>query len=227
MNELKKQLGGYIMKTIYFFVAISIVLSFTACSNSDDSVIDESSYFESVIDVYGLEVAPAGVTDVNDIPSVTLEDMCGVLDALHLNSNTQRNCIVKSSDAEYFESSNEVGRKVIMTGEYKATTRSGSVLEEFALCVELNFNMEDGQAYYLGTDYSYSSSLFNWRAKGLSLSPVKSASGYTYQFESQSYVYFKVKDQGNCIVRVPVLFKGTYDFRSEKGVYDFYLLKYN
>ena len=114
-----------------------------------------------------------------------------------------------------------------MGSQFTATTRAGSALENFLLRVELKFNYENNQVFYYGTDYMYDSRLFDWRANGLSLSPVKNASGLTYEFESESFIYFKVKDEGDCIVKVAIIFKGVFDFKSETGIYSFQLQKFS
>lgn len=93
--------------------------------------------------------------------------------------------------------------------------------------VELKFSFEKEQVYYWGTDYSYSSDLFDWRAQGLSLTPMKNSDDYTYEFESESYLYFKVSDEANTLVKVPVVFRGNYSFQMQKGTYSFKLLKYS
>lgn len=56
---------------------------------------------------------------------------------------------------------------------------------------------------------------------------MKGGDGNTYGFESESYLYFKVKDEGNVLVKVPVVFKGNYNFLTEEGTYSFQLLKYS
>ena len=191
------------MKTIYSFIVIALVFGFTSCTSADNDIVEQTSLFESVRSAYGVENVTYSITGADNIPSVSTEDMRNVLEALRQNSNTQH-----------------------MSGNYQASTRS-SVNEGFALSVELKFSFDNNKVYYWGTDYSFSSNLFDWRAQGLSLSPVKGGDGNTYGFESESYLYFKVKDEGNVLVKVPVVFKGNYNFLTEEGTYSFQLLKYS
>lgn len=209
------------MKAIYSLIAVIVVLSFTACTNSENEMMEESSSFELIKSTYGIELASTATAEIDAIPLVSMEDMRSVLEVLRHNTSVSKNCVVESDTRS--ENINVENKKVIMLGQYSASTRSGVILENFALSVELNFSVDNKQVYYLGTDYTYSSKLFNWRANGLSLSSSKKADGATYDFESQSYLYFKVKDQGNSLVRVPVAFKGSYSFKSEKGTYNFQL----
>lgn len=214
------------MKAIYYFITLVWMLSFTSCANSDDFNSNETSLFESVKNLYGLETTTGAVGGTEKVPSVTLSEMQTVLEALRNGSNTTRSCVVENSSNGYFGGTNESAQKVVMAGEYQPTKSSSAQVNNFLLRVELNFTIDNGQVYYLGTDYIYSSESFVWRANGLSLAPAKNASGFTYEFNSESFLYFKVSDESNCMVKVPLVFKGNYDFNSKKGVYSFQLLKY-
>lgn len=206
------------MKTFYSFIAVVLVFGFTSCTSADNDVTEQASLLESVMSAYGAEYASYNASESNKTPPVLTEEMRGVLEALRLNSNSRQDCIRVSEDS--FE-------KVMMTGSYKAVNRNGALNDGFALNVELKFSFDKKQVYYWGTDYSYSSDLFDWSAQGLSLTPMKNADGYTYEFESETYLYFKVSDEADTLVKVPVIFKGNYNFRTEKGTYSFQLLKYS
>ena len=70
------------MKSIKFFFACVLALTFVACSNAEsDSFEDNTSNFESMKSLYGIESA---VYDqkAEEIPSVTAEEMASVLEAL-------------------------------------------------------------------------------------------------------------------------------------------------
>ena len=115
------------------------------------------------------------------------------------------------------------GKEVKMIAEYQARTRSGAFVEQFALCVSINFNIDNnGGVFYIGTTYSSSTDLFNWQGYGASLSTT--AEGISV-FSSTSYLNFRVSDQGNCLVKVPVSFKGSYNFKDNMGTYSFTLSK--
>ena len=64
--------------------------------------------------------------------------------------------------------------------------------------------------------------LFNWQGYGASLSTTAERNSV---FSSTSYLYFRVSDQGDCLVKVPVSFKGNYNFKDNKGTYSFTLSK--
>lgn len=215
------------MKAIYCFFLLALALGFTACSESDSFQSTDDASLNSIKDLYGAEVASLSIQGVNEIPSVTLVEAQCVLEALRKNSNRCNDCVVEDQSGKYFGSDGEVVKMVIMGNEYQAVTGTGALLETFLIRVELNFSMEEGKVYYLGTDYKYNSDLFNWRANGLSLTPAKNGEKYTYEFESESFVYFKVADEANCIIKVPIVFKGNYNFKSGQGTYSFQLTKYN
>lgn len=203
------------MKTFYSFLAAVCILCFTSCAASDNNVEETQSLLESVMSKYGAEEVSLNATNLSNIPSVLTEDMRNVLETLRLNSNEQYNCVRLSED-KY--------EKVVMKGVYQTVTRG--VTSPFSLNVELKFSFTEGKVYYWGTDYSYSSELFDWRAQGLSLTPSKEKDGFTY-FESESYLYFKLADKMNQVVKVPVVFEGDYNFVTESGTYKFRLLKYS
>lgn len=210
-------------------VVLSITLfGFTACTSADEVVTEDFTETIKTIQItYGAEVTSYAVNEKEQIPSVSMADMIGVLDALSQNSKTPKDCMVESTEGGYFgDNVGETTQKIIMTDQYKVVTRSGVAANDFILRVELSFNVEKGQIYYLGTDYLYTSDLFYWHANGLSLSPAKNAGNCTYEFESESFIYFKVAEQADCVVKVPVVFKGKYDFTAGKGTYSFQLLKY-
>ncbi|MEG1660822.1 MAG: DUF5033 domain-containing protein [Bacteroides sp.] len=209
------------MKTFYSLFLLIAAISFTACTGAslEEEGANEHSLFESVKQMYGMEMVSLATTGAKDIPSVTLEEMQSVLRSLRANVGVVKTCVTVSSTHTAREQIEE--KKIRMSEDYRAATRSGSCLEEFSLQVDLCFTVDYGQLYYRGTDYTSSSYLFSWRGNGLSLSVDKSLGGKAYAFESVSYLYFKVKDEGNCLVRVPVTFAGNYDFETAQGTYSF------
>ena len=206
------------MRSIKFFFVCVLTLAFVACSNEgDDSFKDNTSNFESMKLLYGIESA-AYDSKVGEIPSVTAEEMASVLEALRQNANTVCNC--KSETTEDFYGDATDKKTVKMLAEYQARTRSGAFIEQFALCVSLNFNIDKDSVYYIGTTYSFSTNLFSWQGYGASLSTT--ADGESI-FNSTTYLYFRVSDQGDCVVKVPVNFKGSYNFSFGQGAYSFTL----
>lgn len=172
-----------------------------------------------MISLYGIQSATVD-SKVGDVPSVTAEEMASVLEALRQNGNTIRNCESETLEG-YYESGDR--KEVKMIAEYQARTRSGAFVEQFALCVSINFNIDNnGGVFYIGTTYSSSTDLFNWQGYGASLSTTAERNSV---FSSTSYLYFRVSDQGDCLVKVPVSFKGSYNFKDNKGTYSFTLSK--
>lgn len=206
------------MKSINFFFVCALTLAFVACSNEgNDSFEDNTSSFESMKFLYGIESATYDQKN-GEIPLVTAEEMVSVLEALRQNGNTVRNC--KSETTEEFYGDATDKKAVKMLAEYQARTRNGALIEQFALCVSLNFNIDKDAVYYIGTTYSFSTDLFNWQGYSASLSTTADGNSV---FSSTTYLYFRVSDQGNCVVKVPVNFKGSYNFSAGQGTYSFAL----
>ena len=214
------------MRAINLFIGVMLMLVIASCSDSDKDLFSETSLFESIRNVYGIETVSA-LSKVDNVPSVSLTEMEAVLEALRQESNQKKKCLVESANGISFGGTNEKNKKVVMDNKYIVATRSGITLENFLLRVELKFNYQNNQVFYYGTDYMYDSELFDWRADGLSLNPAKNTSGFVYEFESESFLYFKVKDEGDCLVKVGVVFKGVFDFEAENGTYSFQLQKYS
>ncbi|MEG0037917.1 DUF5033 domain-containing protein [Bacteroides sp.] len=209
------------MKTFYYFVVLIGLLSFTACENSDD-ISDTDSSFELIKKKYGIEVL-YDTEHISKIPAVSTEEMKGVLEAVRINSNVYHECLKGSIVSNFLNGMNANTKSLKMPVQYQTSTRTGSTANNFILCVQLNYEVENDNVYYYGTDYTYSSTLFYWHINGFSLSLTKDSGDHSYTFTSQSYLYFKVHDQENCLVRVPVVFQGQYEFKLEKGSYRFQL----
>lgn len=207
------------MKAINLLFVL-IALTFTACSNAENENIEDYSLsFDSMKSLYGIESAVAD-QQTNDVPSVTTEGMSSVLEVLRKSSVNAQDCSVHNSEGYYGAGSDK--KTVMMTAEYQARTRSGQLVDQFALCVSLNFNIDKGVVYYIGTTYSSGSDMFRWTGYGVSLSSNPDGSS---DFSSTTYLYFRISDQGNCLVKVPVGFKGNYNFAANKGTYNFTLSK--
>jgi hypothetical protein len=215
--------------TCSIIAAFAIAMTMTACSAGSDNEInnnvDATLTSETTSSVslstlksnYGAEVT----TSSDSIPTVTKEKAQSVLEALKASNNTMKSNIVTNN-----QTSTEKTRKVIMNAEYQATTR-GSVIDKFELSVVLNFSEDNSIIYYWGSNYNYTSNTFKWSSNSMTLAPVVNSNGYTYSFESTGYLYFKLYDENNTVIKVPVTFKGTHDFNTDKGTYCFQLVKCN
>ncbi|MFV0327341.1 MAG: DUF5033 domain-containing protein [Bacteroides xylanisolvens] len=206
------------MKAFKLLFVSVVVFTFAACSNAeDDRFEDSSSNFELIKSLYGIE-SVTNVADAGNVPSVTAEEMESVLEALRRNGNITHEC--KSENTEGYFGEGGDRQSVKMIAEYQARTRAGAYLEEFALCVSLNFNVDKEAVYYIGTTYSFSTDLFIWKGYGASLS---TTAGGGNVFTATTHLYFRVSDQEDCLVKVPVDFKGNYDFNAGCGTYNFTL----
>lgn len=66
------------MKAIYSFIVIALVLGFTSCTTADNDAVEQTSLFESMKSFYGVENSAYTIEGVDDIPSVSTEDMGAV-----------------------------------------------------------------------------------------------------------------------------------------------------
>ena len=197
-------------------MCIGITL-FVACSNAEsDSFEDNTSNFESMKSLYGIESA-ATIEKLRKFLLLLQRkwQVCWkrfvrmVILSVTVNRKQQKDFYGDATDK----------KAVKMLAEYQARTRSGAFVEQFALCVSLNFNIDKGAVYYIGTTYSSSTDLFSWQGYGASLSTTADGNSI---FNSTTYLYFR-KRPGNCVVKVPVNFKGSYNFAAGQGTYSFTL----
>ena len=80
------------MKSIKFFFACVLALTFVACSNAEsDSFEDNTSNFESMKSLYGIESA-AYDPKAEEIPSVTAEEMARL--SVTVNRKQQKDFMV-------------------------------------------------------------------------------------------------------------------------------------
>lgn len=220
------------MRTINFLFSVFLVTVVTmcvctSCSDSENDLMNSvSGSFESVKSEYGIEEVSSAVIDCSSI-SVTMDEMVTILTVLRQNGSQYKECTMESCEGGYFNEDGEYLKQIIMSEKYDAVSRSGNTIDKFVLRVELNFDIDNHQIYYLGTDYFYDSTLFEWRANGLTLCPVKNSKGNQYEFESESYLFFRISELGNNLVKVPIVFKGSYDFASDRGTYVFKLKSCN
>ena len=70
-----------------------------------------------------------------------------------------------------------------------------------------------------------SSSLIKWYLKGFSLATDNATKNY--KFESQSYIYMKVIDNGIKYMQIPVTIKGNYNPRNHDAAFSYNFMIYN
>lgn len=209
------------MKATYLTLIALIMVGMSSCSGSDEITDNTNTESTSIISLstlksmYGAQDVTTETIDTSNVPSIAIKQMQGILEAMYQSSKTVKNCIVTQANNT---------KKVTMTETYVTESRSG-LNENLDLNVVMNFSNDNGTVYYWGTDYKYSTSYFKWSANSMSLSPSKTDSGYVYDFSSEGYLYFKVSDAGNIVLRVPVIFKGSHNFNTDKGTYSFQLVK--
>ena len=93
---------------------------------------------------------------------------------------------------------------------------------KYAFTIQLNMNCyNDGSLYYGGYQAECSSSLIKWYLKGFSLATDNATKNY--KFESQSYIYMKVIENGIKYMQIPVTIKGNYNPRNHDAAFSYNL----
>lgn len=202
------------MKTLLSIAALLFFWGFVSCT-SDAGLSEQISETEEVMFEYGAEYVSVAASMEGEIPTVSISEMRSVLQTLRANAGNVKECSLNSADGDNL-------LKVRLSENYRVASRADAD-GSFTLGINLKFGYEGGAVFYRGAEYEYSSSLFVWANGSTSLAPVRNTDGCTYSFDSDSYLYFKLKEEGGTIVRVPGRFHGNCSFLSGKGTYSFSL----
>ena len=93
---------------------------------------------------------------------------------------------------------------------------------KYTFTIQLNLTgYADGDLYYNGYNAECSSSLMKWYVKGFSLASDNSEGNFIFQ--SESYIYMKVADNGIKYMQIPVSIRGTYNPKSHDASFTYKL----
>ena len=99
---------------------------------------------------------------------------------------------------------------------------SQTINGKYTFTIQLNLpGYADGDLYYNGYNAECSSSLMKWYVKGFSLASDNSEGNFIFQ--SESYIYMKVADNGIKYMQIPVSIRGTYNPKSHDASFTYKL----
>ena len=99
---------------------------------------------------------------------------------------------------------------------------SQTINGKYTFTIQLNLTgYADGDLYYNGYNAECSSSLMKWYVKGFSLASDNSEGNFIFQ--SESYIYMKVADNGIKYMQIPVSIRGTYNPKSHDASFTYKL----
>ena len=99
---------------------------------------------------------------------------------------------------------------------------SQTINGKYTFTIQLNLtSYADGDLYYNGYNAECSSSLMKWYVKGFSLASDNSEGNFIFQ--SESYIYMKVADNGIKYMQIPVSIQGTYNPKNHDASFTYKL----
>lgn len=198
-----------------------LISTFVSCTSGAEDLSEENNNtWEEMKSFYGLEEVNSAVLTTETFPLITKSEMLQVLESLRKNNDAQRVCIINS------ENKGEYKTLHISMLEEGSVNNRNSTNSSYQINITLEFDVKNGQYYYIGQDNGYISDSFIWKSNGLSVYPVQKAPGII-RFDSDSYLYFHLSDEYNRLVKVPVVFSGSLNTKEEKGEFSFRLFKFS
>lgn len=201
------------MKAIYFMIAMLTMMSLASCTADGNDPVDNSSSTYLLEKTYGARSVSyqennSDNLNLNDLPAISLSEADEILSTLRKHTNAKEELDIKAAERGE-ETLLKIAMKQIVNNKYTFT-------------IQLSMSSySDGSLYYNGYTAECSSSLMKWYLKGFSLASDKSTGNY--KFESESYLYMKVVDNGIKYMQIPVSIKGTYNPNNHRAAFSYNL----
>lgn len=208
------------MKKIYYLLAMCLISTFVSCTSGAEDLGENNNTWEEMKTFYGLEEVNSAVLATETFPLITKAEMLQVLESLRKNNDTQRSCLINSENKGDYKTLH------ISMLEKGSVNNPNSDNSSYEINITLEFDVKNGQYYYIDQDNGYTSDSFIWKSDGLSVYPDQKAPGII-RFDSDSYLYFHLSDEYNRLVKVPVVFSGNLNMKEEKGEFSFQLFKFS
>lgn len=193
------------MKKLHFLPFILLVILFASCTAESDSPLEEV-VMPSVLESRYAATEVSETEDLSSLAAISLAETENILDILHNHTNAKEELTI--------EQQGDARMRVII---------KQTIGNKYAFTIQLNLSSyEDGTLFYNGYENSCSSDLMKWDMSGFALAS-SNTEKYTYNFTSNSYLYFKVVDNGIRYMRVPVKVQGNYHTDNNKASYTYTL----
>ena len=142
--------------------------------------------------------------------------------AIHLLIATLIMMSLASCTAESSDPVDNSSSTYFLERTYGARSVTYEENNKYTFTIQLNLTgYADGDLYYNGYNAECSSSLMKWYVKGFSLASDNSEGNFIFQ--SESYIYMKVADNGIKYMQIPVSIRGTYNPKSHDASFTYKL----
>lgn len=201
------------MKAIHLMIAMLVMMSLASCSADGNDPVENSTSTYLLEKTYGAssvayEENNADNLNLSELPAISLSEADGILSVLRKHTNAKEERDIQAATK---------GEETLLKIAMKQT-----VDNKYAFTIQLNMSSySDGSLFYKKYEAECSSSLMRWYLKGFSLSTDNATKNY--KFESQSYIYMKVVDNGINYIRIPVTIKGSYNPTNHEAAFSYNL----
>lgn len=201
------------MKAIYLMIAMLVMMSLASCSADGNDPVENSSSTYLLEKTYGaISVAYEGNNsdklNLSELPAISLSEADEILSTLRKHTGVKEEQDIQAATK---------GEQTLLKIAMKQT-----IDNKYTFTIQLNMSSySDGSLYYSGYEAECSSSLIKWYLKGFSLASDNATKNY--KFESQSYIYMKVVDNGIKYIQIPVTIKGSYNPQNHDASFSYNL----
>lgn len=135
--------------------------------------------------------------NLSDLPPVSIKEAEAILQTL-------RNCSQMESSHSVQSMDGQEGQTLLIVSAEQRVGNSHT----FTILLEMISYADDGSLYYKDYKAVVSSNMYHWHAHGFGLSTAGQSG--MYKFECDSYLYFKLVDDGIRYIQVPLKIQGKY-----------------
>lgn len=200
------------MKAIYLMIAMLTMMSLASCTADGNDPVENSSSTYLLEKTYGARNVSYGENNsdnlnLNDLPAISLTEADEILSNLRKHTNAKEDWDIQAADK---------GEETLLK-----ITMKQIINNKYTFSIRLSMSSHENSVYYNGYNAECSSSLMKWYLKGFSLASDKNTGNY--KFESESYIYMKVVDNGIKYLQIPVSIKGTYNQNNHYAAFSYNL----
>ena len=199
------------MKAMHLIIAMLVMMSLASCSADGNDPVENSVSTYLLEKTYGArsvtyEENNSDKLKLSELPAISLSEADHILSVLRKHTDAQ-----EELDIQTATKGEQTWLRIVM---------KQTIDHKYAFTIQLNMNCyNDGSLYYGGYQAECSSSLIKWYLKGFSLATDNATKNY--KFESQSYIYMKVIDNGIKYMQIPVTINGNYNPRNHDAAFSY------
>ena len=193
------------MRNLIMWVIILFV-GMTSCAVNECDPLEQTDNIDALASFGAKELADNKIIStltLDELPGMSASEVSVILSNIQKHSQSEKHYMVEENDHDGFC---DVDILMDETINHKYT---------FTIQLHMERNNNSGVMYYKGFEADCTSNQFEWYIKGFSFSS-DNLTGNN-KFESPSYLYFKVLNEGVTFIQVPILVKGTYSPTDNKA----------